>query len=175
MAKVGYSKFKLQSYKEDIKTIIIDDIEIEVKQYLPIEEKLQLIGEVISDSVDQNNFVNSLKQKVYFVVKVIEYYTNITFTAKQKENFAKLYDGIWYNKIYQQIEENIPEDEMKELKDGLKEISKNFYKYQTSALGIMDNIGKDYSNLNLEASDIQEKLADPNNLGLLKDVLEKLG
>ena len=32
----------------------------------------------------------------------------------------------------------------------------------------------DYKNLDLEASDIQKKIADPDNLTLLKDVITKL-
>jgi hypothetical protein len=42
-------------------------------------------------------------------------------------------------------------------------------------LGILDTVKSDYSNLNLEATEIQEKLADPNNLSLLRDVVNKLG
>ena len=42
-------------------------------------------------------------------------------------------------------------------------------------MGILDNVVNDYSNLNLDASEIQKKLADPDNMALLKDVLAKLG
>lgn len=175
MAKIAFSKFKLENYKDDVVIKEIDGNEVEIKQYLPIQDKLGLISEVISNSMDQNNFNNTLKQDVCFVIAVIEYYTNISFTAKQKENIPKLYDGIWYNKIYQQIEENIPKEEMKQLKDGLKQIHENFYKYQTSALGIMESITKDYGETNLEATDIYNKIADPNNMELLKSILEKIG
>ena len=42
-------------------------------------------------------------------------------------------------------------------------------------MGILENISADYSNLNLDATEIQSKLADPNNMALLRDVLSKLG
>jgi hypothetical protein len=42
-------------------------------------------------------------------------------------------------------------------------------------LGILDAISTDYSNLSLDASEIQNTIADPDNLALLKDVLTKLG
>jgi hypothetical protein len=42
-------------------------------------------------------------------------------------------------------------------------------------MGILDNVVNDYSNLNLDASEIQKKLADPENLELLREVLAKLG
>ena len=55
------------------------------------------------------------------------------------------------------------------------ELATAIYTYPNSALGILDSIGRDYSNLNLDATEIQKKLADPENLTLLKNVVEKLG
>lgn len=60
----------------------------------------------------------------------------------------------------------------------LAEISKmvdSIYTYQNSAVGIMDTISQDYSQLNLDANEIQKKLADPNNLELLKQIAPLLG
>ena len=42
-------------------------------------------------------------------------------------------------------------------------------------MGILDTISADYSNLDLDATKIQKKLADPNALALLKDVMANLG
>ena len=42
-------------------------------------------------------------------------------------------------------------------------------------MGILENISTDYSNLNLDASAIQQKLADPENMELLRSILSKLG
>lgn len=51
----------------------------------------------------------------------------------------------------------------------------NIYNYRNSVLGIMENVTADYSNLDLNASEIQAKLADPSNMELLKGILAKLG
>ena len=59
--------------------------------------------------------------------------------------------------------------------DGITETIDAVYKYQNSALGILDTIGQDYSNLELDAQKLQEKMNNPENLALLKDVLTKLG
>ena len=42
-------------------------------------------------------------------------------------------------------------------------------------MGILNTISKDYSNLELDATKISEKLSDEKNLGLLKEVVTKLG
>ena len=60
----------------------------------------------------------------------------------------------------------------------LAEINKmvdSIYAYQNSTVGIMDTISQDYSQLNLDANEIQKKLADPNNLELLKQIAPLLG
>ena len=44
-----------------------------------------------------------------------------------------------------------------------------------SVFGILDSINKDYNTMNLDATEIQKKLADPENMALLRDVLAKLG
>ena len=49
------------------------------------------------------------------------------------------------------------------------------YEYKNSVLGILESVSTDYSNLDLDATNIQQKLADPNNMALLRDVLSKLG
>ena len=48
-------------------------------------------------------------------------------------------------------------------------------KAKVSVLGILEAVSKDYSNLDFDATQIQKKMADPENLKLVKDVLTKLG
>ena len=39
----------------------------------------------------------------------------------------------------------------------------------------LESLNKEYQQMNFDVSEIQEKLSDPENLTLLKDVLNKLG
>lgn len=173
MAKTPFTKLKLTK-KEDIKTIKINDIDIEIKQYLGVDDKLKLITNVINNSMDDNNFSNPIKVDVYTCLEIVYAYTNLSFTDKQKEDVTKLYDLLETNDVFNQVIAAIPKLEYTNLIEAIKETIDSIYKYKNSALGIMENISADYSNLDLDASAIQEKLADPNNLTLLKDVLTKL-
>ena len=47
MAKVAFSKLGLKEKKE-VKTITINNVQIEVKQYLPINNKIDIINKAIS-------------------------------------------------------------------------------------------------------------------------------
>ena len=174
MAKIPFSKLKLTK-KEDIKEITINDIVVEVKQYLPVNDKLTLIGNVISFAADENNFSNPIKLDVFTALEIVFTYTNLSFTEKQKEDLVKLYDIMESNGVFDTIIAAIPKVEYKSIIEGVQECSNAIYTYRNSALGIMDSIAQDYSNLDLDATKIQEKLADAENIEFLKQVMSKMG
>lgn len=175
MAKVTFNKLNLTKNTE-IKTININDNDIEIKQYLPVEEKLELISYIVNMAHDEDyNFSNPVKVEVFAGIGIIKYYTNITFTEKQLENPAKIYDLLNSNNVINNVIAAIPSNEYDEIRTGIEETIKSIYQYQNSALGILDTIGQDYSDLNLEAESINEKLSNPDNMKLLRDVLAKLG
>lgn len=174
MAKVGFTKLALKK-QNIVKTTSINNIEIEVKQYLPVNDKLDLIARVINGAHDKNNFPNPIKIEVIGTIEIIMAYTNISFTEKQKEDIPKLYDLLEENKIIEQIMSMIPEEEYNFIIDGIDETVDAVYTYNNSVLGILEAVSQDYSNLDLDATKIQQTLADPNNLQLLNQVLTKLG
>lgn len=175
MAKVAFTKLGLKR-KDEVKTVNINNNAIEVKQYLPINDKLALISRVINLSHDSsNNFANPVQVEVIGTIEIIMAYTNLSFTEKQKEDYAKLYDLLEENGITKDLISAIPEDEYAFLIDGINESIEAVYKYQNSVLGILDSVAQDYSNLEFDASKIQQELADPQNLELLKGIMSRLG
>ena len=174
MAQVPFTKLALKR-QEEVKTITINNNIIEVKQYLPINEKLTLIGNVINQAADDNNFSNPVKLEVFTSLEIVFAYTNLSFTDKQKEDLIKLYDLFESNDIFNQIIEMIPKAEYDAILDGVERCSNAIYTYRNSVMGILDTIGQDYSNLDLDATAIQQKIADPNNLALLKGIMNQMG
>ena len=174
MAKIGFTKLGLKPNNEVV-NIEFNGQNIEVKQYLPVEEKLELITNVLELSHDSNNFSNPIKVQVYTALEMIDKYTNISFTEKQKENPTKLYDLLNGNGLLEKIIDAVPQIEYDELIHGIYDTIDAVYSYQNSVLGILDTISQDYSNLNLDATEIQKKLADPENMALLKNIMTKLG
>ena len=174
MAKVPFTKLGLKK-KEEIKNITINDQVIEVKQYLPISDKINIITNVIENSADDNNFANPVKVEVFANLEIMYAYTNISFTDKQKGDPTKLYDLLEENGVIAEVIAAIPENEYALLLGWIDETIEAFYTYRNSVMGIMEQISADYSNLSLDATEIQQKLADPQNLELLKNVMTKLG
>lgn len=174
MAKASFTKLKLKT-DTSVKTINFNDIEIEIKQYLPINETISLIENIINNSATELKFYSPALVHLFYALEVIYNYTNISFTDKQKEEPAKLYDIIVSSGLWNAIEEAIPEDELDFICEALDDTINSVYKYQNSVMGILDTISQDYSTLSLDASEIQKKLNSAEGVEFLKDVMDKLG
>lgn len=174
MAKVSFTKLGLTK-NQDVRIVEWNEQSIEVKQYLPTVDKLTLISNVLNRAHDENNFSNPIKLKVFAALEIMYAYTNINFTDKQKEDAPKLYDLIVGSGLFMEIVDHIPADEYGYVMDGIFESANAIYSYENSVLGILNSVKEDYSALNFDASEIQEKLSDPENMQLLRDVLTKLG
>ena len=174
MAKVSLTKLGLK-VNQETKAIDFNEQTIEVKQYLPINDKLELISNVINASHDDNNFANPVKVSVFTTLEIMYAYTNINFTDKQKEDPTKLYDMLMSSGLVTAVINAIPEPEYHEVLCGVSDSIDAIYTYRNSILGILESMSEDYSNLNLDAGMIQQKLSDPDNMTLLKDILAKLG
>ena len=179
MAKVPFSK--LQACVDNSVTRSFyynkagEEVYYEIKRYLPFAEKLALVERVINQSVDDNGFYNPMRVKLFMTLEIVYAYTNLSFTDKMKEDPFKLYDILVSTGIFTEIVDCIREKDWSEIQENVWTTIKNIYDYKNSALGILDMISNDYSNLNFDAQTIQQALSDPENMTLLKDVLAKLG
>lgn len=174
MAKIPFGKLNL------IKNIETNSFSwgentIEVKKYLPMEEKLQLITRVLQQSIDDNNFYNPCRIDLYRTIEIVLTYTNISITDKQKEDLFKLYDLFIGSGFASQVMSHIEAVELDYIFTSIDKSVKSVYDYTNSVMGVLDRVKTDYSELNLDAEEIRKQLTDPEATGLLKDILDKLG
>lgn len=179
MAKVPFSKLQAKvdggATQNFYYNLAGEEVYYEVKHYLPFAEKLELVSRIINNSVDDNGFYNPMRVKLYMVLEITYAYTNLSFTEKMKEDPFKLYDILVSTGIFTDIIDVIREKDWKEIQENVWSTIKNIYDYKNSVMGILENVANDYNNLNLDASEIQKKLADPENMDLLRNILSKLG
>lgn len=138
MAKVSFASMKLK-VDDTIKVIKINDKEVEVKQYLPIEDKNSLC-EVALHAAAAGTVFNPLLAEAYFNTFVVIEYTNINFTDTQKADILKLYDILDSNDIINQVIETIPEREYHFLLDSFNTMVNEITNYMTSAKAIADDL-----------------------------------
>lgn len=175
MAKVSFTKLGLKK-NEDVEIVEWNEQKIEVKQYLPIEDKLDLVTKIINDSIDTNNFYNPAKIYIFTILNTILYYTNINLTDKQKEDVAKTYDLLVSSGLSVKIFEQINPYEYNQIKSWVLETVQSIYSYAQSVLGILETVNNDYKDADFNAEQIQKKLTNnPEELKLLKDILDRLG
>ena len=92
MSKVSYANLKLKVNNE-VKTFNFNGTEVEVLNYLPTEDKYDLIM-ISLQKANEDGIYNPLLLDVFFHLNLVYMYTNLSFTTKQKEDEFKLYDTL---------------------------------------------------------------------------------
>jgi hypothetical protein len=175
MAKIAFSKLNLKPKYDEAVPVQIGDTTISVKKYVSIQEKLRIIGDIVAKAYNPDlNGDNPLLLDALFALEMIDAYSDIVFTDKQKEDFFKTYDALASNGIVDIIMDTIPEEEVDTVYDAIIRTNENFYSYKHSVMGVLNAILTDYDTTNLKAEDIQ-KLLDSDKLAFLKEVMDKMG
>jgi len=136
MTKITYSSLKLKT-KEEIKKI--ENTDIEIIQYLPIQDKIDLI-DITLQKAKEGKLYNPIKVDMFFHLNLIYLYTNITFTDKQREDEYKLYDTLQSNGIINQVIAAMDENEYNGLLNMVNEKIENELRYNTTAAAIITKI-----------------------------------
>ena len=175
MAQINYTKLGLKPILDKVKIIEWnEEAHIEVKQYLPLSKKLEVLTTIIQNSGDGNGFYNSARIDFNITLELIFAYTNIKFTEKQKEDMEKLYDAFYSTGLAKQIINIIPEEEKAWFNRHVYKSIDKIYEYRNSVYGILDALKTDYNDLNLDVDKLRETLANDENVGFLKEVVDKL-
>lgn len=175
MAKLAFSKLTLQKNSQ-VKEWSFNEQSIEVKQYLSIKERMDIAQLVIQQVIDFNNeFLNEFAFHMYMDLAIVFNYTNLSFTDKQKEDLYKLYDLLVGSGFMKELKKQVDCNQTDDLEVYIYETLNGYYKYHNSVYGIMDAMNQNYSNLNLDVNELQDKISNPESLSLVKDILTKMG
>lgn len=118
MAKVSFTKLNA---KVNDATNVVDfseGVSIEVKQYLPIKDKYDLVMTTLQQC-NENGFYNPIKLTMYFLLNICFMYSNISFTEKQRESTEKLFDQLYCSGVTKKVLDAIPEAEYNQLYEWL--------------------------------------------------------
>lgn len=138
MAKVSYANLKLKT-KEDIKEFDFNGSKIEVLQYLPLQDKIDLI-DITCQKAREDRLYSPIKIDAYFHLHLVYLYTNLTFTEKQREDEYKLYDCLMSNGLIDGVLMNMNKKEYEFLLDLLNQKIEDELKYNTTAAAIVNQL-----------------------------------
>ena len=115
------------------KTLKVEDKEIKIKQYLPIDKKLSLVQIALQQSFDESDMYNDGLLTAYFHTYVVMFYTDIEFTDEEKQDVLTLFDLMDCTGLIGSIIELIPKQEFDDLVEMLNNQQKNDIVYKQSA------------------------------------------
>jgi hypothetical protein len=119
-------------------TVLIPETDIEVNQYISIEDKNSIITMALQNSEDDTVY-NECKLKMYFELYIAYMYSNIEFTEDDKDDPVKTYDILASNGIIQDIITALPQVEYIELCNMLAVTKENKMKYKNSLASLLNH------------------------------------
>ena len=112
--KVSYANMKLK-VNTSVKTFDFKGQKVQVIQYLPAQDKYDLLMVTLQKSLENSGIYNEFKLNLYFELNLVYMYTNISFTEKQREDEFKLYDNLKSNGFFELFFAAMNEEEYHEL------------------------------------------------------------
>ncbi len=120
--KIKYSDLKKAvalDRKENIKLVDYNGFTIQIKQYLPIAEKVGFASAVYNSAKYEDTDLNIISENtldIAFKNLLVETYTNLTLSKNPIESYDMLVDSGLYNVVC----DNIPEKELLDIQQALE-------------------------------------------------------
>lgn len=168
MAKIALNKLNLNS-NTNISKINIGGQEVEVLNYLPIMEKVDVIDLAVQESINGRT-CNPIMLDAIFHMNILLSYTNISLTPTQKKSMLETYDLLEKNGVITDILSVIPSEEYKELVEGLQTQVEKTERTLSSIVNVISEITDSISmaldkanisleDINLKGDNLQEILS----------------
>lgn len=175
--KMTFAKLGLKAKKITTNCQLTDDITLEIRNYLPIDEKSEFIQFIVNHALDQTTGCFSpVRVEVYFSIAVCKWYANIAFTDKQMADISKTYDLLEENGVIDEIISYIPKDEIEFMRDLANDTIDDIARYNSSAAGIIEAMTANAGGLDTQITEILNKIKNEENLetlAVIKDVVGK--
>lgn len=136
-----YTAYKDLDLKIDrsYKTVSILGKNIKISNYLPIEQKIDLIDVTIQKAQDAQ-IINPIKFKMFYELNLVYMYTDIIFSDEERADESALYDTLVSSGFLNGVIKAIPASEITLLTKMLNEEVKAFSAFRTSAVGVINTI-----------------------------------
>lgn len=133
------SKISFLTMNEECNIInLAPDVQIKVLQYLPIEQKNDIIQLTMQNS-EENGLFNQLLLDMYFHLYICYLYTDIDFTEEEKDNAPATFDILMSSGVINQVISAMNPDEYKTLHQVLTTAVENKTKYKSTIASVINS------------------------------------
>lgn len=136
--KLNYGSLKLK-VNTDVTEIQVGENVIEVKKYVPVQEKIELIEKALAEARN-GKVVNDIKLDMLFHMYMVMAYTNIIFTDKQREDMGRLFDCLSSSGVLDKIIEAIGDDEYEYMYNSMTQLRDDTVDVDLSFGSLMDKM-----------------------------------
>ena len=114
--------------------------------------------------------INPIQRDVQTDLAIIEYYTNISLTEKQKEDILKTYDLLCLNDILETVKNVIPAQELALIQGWIWMCINAIETFGNSARGILKDITTNYDGAKLNVEELLKDIKDPAMAEFIKNL-----
>ena len=151
MEKIEYKELGLSTLDETI-SFTFKDKTIKVKKYFPIADKYDVIMITLQKAYEDGIY-NSLRLDQYFILNLIYAFSNIEFSAEDRQDEDKLYDELESSGFIDKFLTCVDSKTYQEMYDIITYLTETLQTYNSSFSGTMKKIIGDMS---VNAEEIQK-------------------
>ena len=135
MAILNYKDLNLVKLNS-FKTFDWKGKKIEILNYLPIEEKYDIVMITLQKSFEEGIY-NPIKLDMYYHLNLVYAFTNLVFTDEDRQDEAKLYDELVSSGFMEEFLKNIDSQVYTEMQEDIENIAELNMEYNNSTASIV--------------------------------------
>jgi hypothetical protein len=151
----------------DIISFKFGDKEIKVKKYLPVEDKYDIAMITLQKSAE-NGIFNPIKLDIFYHLNLIYAYTDLEFSAEDREDELKLFDELESSGFMDEFLKVIDENEYKSILENIGDLEWSLTDYNKSAASVFKSFIEDLP-ANAEAAQAIVDNFDPSKYQAVVD------
>ena len=149
-------------------------VELNVRTYLPIDAKADLISWVINMALDERTgAISPVRFEVCFSVAVVQRYCGVEIP--EDESLSTVYDLLETNEVISQVMGAIPENEIDFLKELAMDTAADVERYSTSFAGVISSMNTDTTELTTQLQKILDNINNNEGLEQLAVIKDMVG
>jgi len=170
----NFKDLKLETKVPIAKLKINDAIELDVRTYLPMQDKIALVTYVVDHAIDENTGrFSPLRIGLFFDLAVAFYYGGISF--EDDVNALDAYDALETNGVLDSIVNAIPSEEYDAIKSLVEETAKDIADYNSSFAGILRIASSEAGGLGEKTEELLTKVKNREGLEILDEIKNVVG
>lgn len=161
---------------EKVTTLTFNGKEIKMRNYLPINEKVDFISYVFNNSIDEeSNTFSPIRMNTFFEVGLIRWYTNIDFSEEELDEIEKTCDKLKSSGLVTKVRTNIDYAEYNLIYSLALETIQDYEKFANSFVGMMQAMSQENNLMSKELDDIISKISNKEGIEELVNIKNIMG